>query len=71
MVFLWKKSDFDVHVNYFNMHHTFITGNSLIKSKFLLKKKMMLLINLNFLIINFIDINKIDELKQVTKMKLN
>lgn len=69
MFFLWEKSDFDVHVNYFNMHHTFI--NSLIKSKFLLKKKMMLLINLNFVIINFIDINKIDELKQVTKMKLN
>lgn len=64
MVFLLEKSDFNVHVDYFNMHHTFI--NSLIKSKFLLKKKIMLLINWNFLIINFIDINKIDELKQVT-----
>lgn len=32
MVFLWEKSDFDVHVDYFNMHDTFI--NSLIKSIF-------------------------------------
>lgn len=61
MVFLWKKSDFDVYINYFNMYYIFI--NLLIKLKFFLKKKMMLLINLNFLIINFIDINKIDELK--------
>lgn len=61
MFFLWEKSDFDVYVNYFNMYYIFI--NLLIKLKFFLKKKMMLLINLNFVIINFIDINKIDELK--------
>lgn len=43
--FCGKKSDFDVHVHYFNMHHTFI--NSLIKSIFFWKK-IMLLLNLNF-----------------------
>lgn len=46
MFFLWKKSDFDVHVHYVNMHHTFI--NSLIKSKFLLKKNNDVINKLKF-----------------------